>query len=365
MATREEQIRELLMAETPVKRENLEAVPEMDGEAMAKQHAADNGVEIPAQEEQPDAVQQGQKAEKDTDAEEAPEVEAQETEPPTDENGDEVVTIASLAADLEIDPTQLYGMKIPVEGHGHLSIGELKDVAQGSLTASEDAETIKTELAERQSELERKEQQLMAQAEAVAPQELIKAEAELARTYADFAAVDWPQLEAQNPGEAALRRQKMMEAYQIATYNRDQIAQRMESTRGEIEAQRKQAMENQLEKARADMLTLIPEWRDDAVSNREREHMVNYLVGKGINEQTVRSIADPTVIKYLRDSWMRDKSIESAKPVPKPPKVLKPAAIRQAGRGKATEEKRFFNKAKQSKDPRVKDEAVRRLIFGG
>jgi len=276
----------------------------------------------------------------------------------------EIVTIASLAADLEIDPKELYGMRIPVEGHDPLSIGELKDIAQAKLEKAETDETLKQEIAEREAELARKEAQIAAQAENVAPQELIKAEAELARTYAEFSAVDWVKLEATNPGEAALKRQKLMEQYQIATYNRDQVAQRIESTRGEIDKQRQQAHQQAMVSAVKQMQSLIPEWRDETTYTREREHMVNSYVDKGVNEQALRSIGDPTLIKALRDGWLRDQKIAEAAPSIKPPRVLKASTVREAGRGKAQAEKRLFEQAATSKDQRVKDKAIQTLLFG-
>lgn len=287
-----------------------------------------------------------------------------EQEPEADE-GDEIVTLKSLAADLEIDPSQLYGMKIPVEGHDLLTIGELKDIAQSKIDSETEAETARQELAERQAELERKEAEIYAQADSVQPQELVKAEAELARAYADFAAIDWPKLEATNPGEAALRRQKMMEQYQIATYNRDQIQSRMETARNEIQAQREAAMQQQQAVAVQQLQTLIPEWRDEAVYHREREHMVNQLVERGASEQAVRSLADPGLVKILRDGLTVENKIEAAKPKIKAPQVLKASAVQSKGRGKAQADKRFFEKAAKSRDARVKQAAIRQLLASG
>ena len=289
----------------------------------------------------------------------------QETdETPETEEDEEIVTIASLAADLEIDAGQLYGMKIPVDGYDPLTIGELKDIAQAKIEKAEADETIKQEMAERQAELERREAEIAAQAENVAPQELVKAEAELARAYSEFAAIDWPQLEATNPGEAALKRQKLMEQYQIATYNRDQITQRMEATRSEIQAQRNQAIQQQTAVAIQQLQSLVPEWRDEKVYLREREHMVNSLVDSGVNEAAIRGLSDPTIVKYLRDSWLRDQKIAEAAPNVKPPTSLKASAVRQGGRGKAQAEKRLFEQAAKSKDRRVKDKAISQLLFG-
>ena len=330
MSNKYDEIRDLLMAETP---DSVE--PEQET------------AEIESSEEETEEVVEPEK------------VEAAEPEVIED---DDIVTIASLAADLEIDPGQLYGMRIPVEGHEPLTIGELKDLAQKKMEASEQAEAIQQEIADRQTELERKESELIQQATAVAPKELISAEADVTRAYADFAAVDWPTLEATNPGEAALKRQKLNEQYQMAVYNRDQINSRMEATRAEIAQQREVAVQQQAARALQTLTTLVPEWRDETIYMREREHMVNDLVDQGISEASIRGITDPALVKYLRDQWKGGKHLAEAKEKLKAPKVLKAASVRSAGLGKKQADKRLYQHAAKSTDQRVKMDAISKLI---
>ena len=321
---------------------------------------------FPEKEDEPAVVETPQEAEAEVEAavDEVAGDEPEELET-AERDDDEIVTLASLAADLEIEPATLYGMKIPVEGmDAPLTIGELKDIAQGTYEKYSATESKSQELTEREQEIETKLTELDAQLSNVQPTELIKAEADLARAYADINAIDWPQLEATNPGQAALQRQKLAEQVQIATYNRDQINQTMEATRSEIQSQREQAAQAQTARAFNALQSLIPEWRDEKVYIREREHMVNQLVDAGIPEQSVRGIADPTLIKYLRDSLSRDNKIQAVKEKVKAPTVLKASAIQSAGRGKVKADERFFKQAAASKDARMKDEAIRRLVFG-
>jgi hypothetical protein len=332
-----DEIRELLEAEAP------ESVDESPEEVTAESESESEEVETPEPEE--------------------PEVEASgSSDEPVD---DEIVTIASLAADLEIEPEKLYGMVIPVEGQDKpLTIGELKDLAQAKQAQTEEVEATQTKLAEREAELLEKERELYSQLENVNPQELVKAEAAVAKAESEYAGVNWQQLEATNPGEAALKRQKIMEQYQIAVYNRDQVKQTLDRTRESIEQQREAAQQQQLQQAIAQLHTLIPEWRDETVYMREREHMVNKLVASGIPEQSVRSIGDPALIKYLKDSLETVEKIEEAQPIQKAPKVLKASAVQSKGRGKKQADKRFLQKAAKSKDRAIKQDAVRQLITG-
>ena len=283
-----------------------------------------------------------------------------ESEPETDD--DEIVTLASLAADLEIPPEQLYGMRIPVEGHEPLTIGELKDIAQGTHEKFKRDESIEQELAERQAKIDADEAKLYAQLENVAPDEVTKAEAAVIAAYNDYNAIDWPQLEATNPGEAALRKQKLTEQFQIAQYNANQVKERLAKTREEIEAQRNEAMQHQQRLALQQLQTLIPEWRDEAVYTREREHMVNKLVDAGVEEAGVRAIGDPTLIKWIYDQLGVVEKIEAAAPKVKAPKVLKTSAVQSKGRGRAAAEKRLIENATKSKDARLKNEAMTHVL---
>ena len=281
---------------------------------------------------------------------------------PVDDD-EEIVTLASLAADLEIKPEQLYGMRVPVaEGEEPMTIGEMKDNLNELRQKQVADDTTQTELAERQAELAAKEAQLYAQLENVNPAELVKAQAAVSAAEQAYAQIDWTRLEATNPGEAALQRQKLQEQWQIATYNANQIQERMDKTREEISSQREQASKQQMAIAMQQLHSLIPDWRDEPTYLREREHMVNKLVAAGVNEQAIRAQGDPTLIKWMYDQINLGTRLEEAAPKVKAPKVLKASAVRESGRGKKQAQKRFIDNAIKSKDSRVKNEAMTMIL---
>lgn len=336
--SKEAEVRELLFPQ------DREVEKEVDNEPETAELDAQ-------QEDTTDALQEGQ------------EVEATNTEEPTTEEVDEdIVTIKSLAADLEIEPETLYGMRVSVDGHDPMTISELKDLAMGTMDKREDTKEKEDSLAAKQAELDEREQRITQQAEGIAPQELVKAYSEIARVESEYAQVDWTRLEATNPGEAALQRQKMNEAYQIALYNKQQIEGRMETTRNEISQQREQATQAAQARAMETLHNLVPEWRDESQFKKDREHLVNRMVDNGVDEAVLRGITDPGLINYLHRSALRDEKIDAAQPRVNPPKVLKAAAVRQAGIGKVKADERFFKHAAKSKDPKLKHEAVKKLL---
>lgn len=289
---------------------------------------------------------------------------AQEDESPQaaagEDDGEEAVTLTQVAEQLDIDPAILYGMRVSIDGHAPMTLSELKDAAQGTLDKREDAKQAENELATRLAELERRESGI-AELENL-PGELIKAEAEVARTYQEFASVDWPKLEAQNPGQAALQRQKLVEAYQIAQYNRDRITNQLETARVELVKQRQQAHQVSLQGAVETLRKLVPEWKDEAVQKREQEQIVEHYVGAGVSEGMIRSIADPQLVKVLRDYWKLQVKLKESEPVKKTPRVIKPDVLRDTQRGRKVANQRNFERAAKSRDMRVKDKAIAELL---
>ena len=301
-----------------------------------------------------------------SEAEEPEHEEVDAAEEPTEEQAEEPegITLAQLADDLEMDPERLYGMTIPLPNRGSFTLGELKNIALEKIDEKEAVERTRQELQKERVEFDQKQTELYRNIEQVAPHELVQAQAQLVAAQSEKASIDWVALESQNPGQAALMRQKLDEKIQIAQYNAGQITQRMEAVRNEVMTQREQAAQQKQAYAMQTLQSLVPEWRDENVYIREREQMVGKLVQAGIPEVDIRALKSPALVKYLRDSLQTVEAITAARPKVKQHKVLTAQAVREKGRGKKQAEKRLIQKATESRDVRVKDEAIRKLMFG-
>ena len=306
-------------------------------------------------------AQPDQEPEADPEHEAVTEPEKVQEEPADEPDG---ITLPQLATELEIEPEKLYGMMIPLKDQEPVTISELKDIAQSKVADREEVERIKQELQQEQEVFEQKQSELYRNIEQVAPQELVRAQAELVAAQSEKAGIDWLSLESQNPGQAALLRQKLDEKIQIAQHNAGQITERMDAVRNEVMTQRQQAEQQQQAYAMQTLQSLVPEWRDENVYIREREQMVDKLVQAGIPEVDIRALKSPALVKYLRDSLQTVEAITAARPKVKQHKVLTAQAVREKGRGKKQAEKRLIQKATESRDVRVKDEAIRKLMFG-
>ena len=347
MSTIQEQLREAMSGVEVRPRGNLEAAPEVDTANMVDFLSGKQPAE-----EQDDEVEEIKVGE----PEEEENTEVQE------EGEREPVKLADLADLLEWTPEAVYGVQIPLDDGETITLGEAKDRIKESLAITSTREQAEQELAERKEAYDTQMARLQEQVQMAAPAELISAEAALQRANDEYNRIDWVNLETGNPGQAALTRQKLTEEIRQAQQRRDGIKSNIEALQGDLQQQQQRAMQEHLQQARHELHRLIPDWANEAKFNAEREQLISYGIGEGIDEATLRSVADPKIIAYLYKNWQRDKKLEAAKPVEKPPKVLKPQAAVNRSKGRKAKVSTMVNQAKQSNDPRDKVGAIAQLL---
>jgi hypothetical protein len=261
----------------------------------------------------------------------APETAEEASEKPEDgdpeQSQEPQLSTADLAKILGVDETTF-----DVDGDGNISVKTKIDGKEG---AAKFADLLKTyqlqghaenrarEVAEKEKALQARQQE----AEQQFAQRMQQAEnlhkfaiSELTR---EFQSINWAALEQENPGHAALLRQKyqdrntqLQNGLMAVEHNkRQQMAQ----------AQAKQREDMQAQAAR--LPELIPEWKDDAVASKEREAIVQWAAKAGLSPQDV-NLAKAEVIKLLHTA-MKQSELQSARPaienlVRKAPKIVKP-----------------------------------------
>ena len=349
----EEQLREIMSGVETPPRGNLEAVPEVDTDAMLKQMGAEPKPAETPEEDTDDAVQQGQEAQDTTETEEVTETDAGKAEP---------VKMTDLADLLEWTPEAVYSVQMPLENGEVITLGQAKDSIKESLDVLAEREQREQELATKAEELATREAQLQQQLQSATPAELVKAEAALQKAVEEFQSIDWVSLETSNPGQAALMRQKLNDKVALATQQRDAIDGNIKQLREDVARQQQAAAEQYLNQQKQELFRLIPDWANEANFVKGREALVQYGIGQGFDEKTLRSIADPQVIAYLHKQMVKDQALETAKPVQKPPKVLKPQAVANRKQGRKSRVDKLVSRAKTSRDTRDKVEAIGALL---
>jgi|GEM_PF-2196184 hypothetical protein len=265
---------------------------------------------------------------------------------------DEISTIGGLAEAIGWEAADLYGMNVPMgDGQEAVPLGQLKDRYQ---------ESLRTETASkaRITELEAQAAQYQGNSERVnaVSQEMQQAQAALVSLQNQYQGIDWAEAEQNDPGQAALSKQKFQEAYSQA---RGQVQQ--------VEQQQNHFKAEHLQQQSARMHELIPSWSDPEIMKQGQNDIKETLTGLGFNSQEINTMADARAV-YMLNDYVRLKKLEAsssaaidkARSARKAPRVLK-------GGGRAVNHdavKSLANKATRTGDKTDKFNAVKALLSG-
>jgi len=269
-----------------------------------------------------------------------------------------IENLNDLATAIEVEPEFLYGIKIPMPGEmDPISLSELKDgYTQFKRGTTADLEVLENERAKFEEYKQQQTQQLQTQAQL--PQEIVAAQAKAFAIASQFNAYDWESLEKDNPGEAALQKQKLSTAYQeaqneqqglVAKYQQEQMAE----------------IEKSNQEQRTAMLKTIPEWNDNNLRVKEQDEMRIMLKEYGYSDNDISALADHRAMRLARDLWQfkqkNVKALKTLKKVAKVPKTVKagtiPAAVQKSQKLQKT-----IDAAAKSKNTDVKVQAIGALL---
>lgn len=284
-----------------------------------------------------------------------PEIEVEEEAP--------LETMEHLADEFGVEKAELYAIPVPIDGLDEpVTLGQIKDAYQESrqvLDAQQDREAF---LSDKQADIERREAALMD--DLVSPEELVQAQAAVVEIERSYNAINWSEFEKNAPGEAALQRQKLTEAYQLATNRRDEITGRINATKEQIQAQRQQEQEARMKQRDADLLRMLPAWKDQAVLAKEWGDMqvwaLSHIEGFTREQMPLLASAPAGFIKLIHDQMHTSEQLEKVKPVAKAPKAGKPRAASR--RKRKSDKDKVIEHAQKSRDTRDKIKGISALI---
>jgi hypothetical protein len=134
----------------------------------------------------------------------------------------------------------------------------------------------------------------------------------------DFNQVDWNTLRAQNPAEyAALWTQYQQRQQQIQGF-----AQHVQQQQQQEAQQQQAVLQQNVAQERVKMLDAIPEWRDPAAFEKDRQQIAQYARNAGFQDAELGQINDHRYMRILHDA-ARYQALQAAAP-----QVLK--QVRQA-----------------------------------
>lgn len=237
----------------------------------------------------------------------------------TEDQGDDIKTLGQLAEAIEVDAEYLYGIEIGMgAGQDSIPLGKLKDAYKEAVT---DKQALEQQL-QAQTEQLKTAQTGVSQNQALS-NDMIEVKSQLAQINQQFNEVDWAEYEKQDPGAAALARQKFQEAFGQAQRQMGQLSQVQQQGRQES-----------MREGAGKLLDAIPEWKDAEVREKERSEIKSMLMSAGYPAQAIVLEADPVATILARELIQLRAEKQTAQAavekVHSAPKVLK-------GRGKFAE----------------------------
>jgi hypothetical protein len=194
-------------------------------------------------------------------------------------------------------PEDLYNLEIVSSDDGKVAtVGDLKDHYQKRTEFDAERAEFDRVRQEETAKLEEARQQAQLQVNQIeqVPEELMNAKATMLALVQQAQGVDWKTLEEEDPGEAALTRQKYRDAYQAAEGQYDRLS-------AQVQQQRQQAYQQFVAKQQEAMYQKIPDWRDATRFDAERNAIKKLAAVYGYTDQDVEAIVDPRQAHLLRD----------------------------------------------------------------
>jgi hypothetical protein len=145
----------------------------------------------------------------------------------------------------------------------------------------------------------------------------------------EYQSIDWKALEAQDPGTAALWRQKFQEKQAQLRG----VYENLQREKGNAEQKSHAEMQEALRKEALRLPELIPEWKDASVAAKERAELRDWAIKAGYEASEVDSISKAHHVAVLRKAMLADR-LQASKPaienkVRTAPKLVKPGQAQQ------------------------------------
>lgn len=328
----------------------------MGGNPLAEISALLNEEHLPETEETSELLEAETLDPEQAEATDAPE-QAEAAETPSDEFLD-LSTIKSVH-DLEtagVDTAWLYGLEIPMpDGEKPITLGEAKDRITSVTRAQKDLSEQYEHLRQTQQQMA----QLLNLAQTI-PEEVQEAAATLrALQVRQGDEQFWQALEQRDPARAALQRQKVGDAVKAAQQQLQQKLQVNQQVQmAHFDAVRRQELAN--------VIRVIPEWRDGALAQQETQAVGQMLQAYGFSGQEIDTMLDHRLIHLANDLMRLRKQDAAAKQavtkLRKAPKVLRsgPAAPRSSM--KQAQQAQLAKRAKSLGTPEAQRAAVANLL---
>lgn len=126
---------------------------------------------------------------------------------------------------------------------------------------------------------------------------------QLQQQVAEDQKVDWPSLLESDPIEYLKQKQKAEER-QVALY---QAQRQQQAALHQQQEKQAEAYQTYLESQRSELLNKLPEWKDSAKAESERNELRQFMAKQGYSDQEINSIVDHRQVLMIRNAMQYEK----------------------------------------------------------
>ena len=249
--------------------------------------------------------------------------------PVEEEEGEAVSTLPELIEAEQWDPEWLDSLKVPVKVDGETAETTFKELVasyQMNLAADKRLEEVKAKSKAATEEMARGQSEINTHLGVLG--ELI--EANVRAMDAEFAAIDWADLERNDPAQFSMLKVKRQEREDGIEKIKNEAAGKIRDAAEQRQREMQQDHQRVLQSEQAALLEQVPEWQDPEKAKAGREEIIGDLLARGFSREDAMGVSDHRLVLLARDAFMyrKTKAVADApgKKVVKVPKVIKPGS---------------------------------------
>lgn len=245
-------------------------------------------------------------------------------------------TLDELLAAHKIDPQSVRGLNLATKIDGVDGKATLADLLE-SYQLKGHVNNKSIEVSNQKQALEQERMQWRSSTQQALQQHQAMAQLAMQMINQDFSRVDWNALRVSNPAEyAALQTEFQQRQGQV-----QQFLGQVQQQQAQAQQEQQQAMQQNLAAEREKLHAAIPEWRDPAAFEADRQKISQYARNAGFQDAELNQIYDHRVMRVLHDA-ARYQELQAANP-----ELLK--KVRQAPRMAAPGSRQEVNPSEVSR----------------
>lgn len=149
----------------------------------------------------------------------------------------------------------------------------------------------------------------------------------------EYQSVNWQALQASNPTEFIIQRDAFKERLHAMQSRRLELGAKWDEEQKKAQEEFQKNYQARVQKEAANMLELIPEWKDEKIAAAESAELKDYAIKQGFSIEEVNNLIDSRAWHVLRKAKLYDQSVGKVIPGEKKKVVIPKVSKAKASSG--------------------------------